>query len=297
MPKIAFLADDETATLCARLTCVGLDQIQEKTILALPRRAVDPVRLPPAGGVSVVDLAEGVNAYDVERVLLPATRSGDNVVAALPLDRARDDALRLQFDAVIAVGGAPAPAARALRAARYEAAAPGDARSESRDSIPVWFLAGSDQSVLMTKARLSDSARLRLPFATRTLPMLLPRLTPRDREDLEAWRPDDAALGTAVLLAALALAIASDPSATRVEAADLAAMMAAREHPAERTLAERLRGLADVYGRVANGDDKARPERPRDRSRGRRPQLPTTASAMPAPDRMQAPRAARSHRP
>lgn len=279
MAKIAFFSDDDAGEHCARLTCLGLAQLDGQTVLVLPGHVEGTGDAPPEG-TAVADLAERANAFDVERALQPALRCGADVVAALPLARLGDEAVRLQFDAAIAVGRDHVPAARALRAARYVAVDPLGARDRGRDLVPAWFLAGADQPDLMTKARLSPVQGPPLPFATRSLPMALPRLSAAMLDDLRAWRTDDAVLGTGTLLAALALAVASDPTAPGIDAAGIAAMMAARELPAERRLAERLVGLAEVYGRLTDSDGRRTPERSAARSRERRRLArPTPATA------------------
>lgn len=281
MARIAFFSDDDAGEHCARLTCSGLAQLDGRTVLVLPDHGAG-IGVAPPEGTAVADLAGRTGAFDVERALQPALRCGADVVAALPLARLGDEAVRLQFDAAIAVGRDHVPAARALRAARYVAVDPRIARDRGRNPVPAWFLAGADQPDLMTKARLSPVQGPRLPFATRSLPMALPRMSAAMLDDLRAWRPDDAVLGTGVLLAALALAVAFDPTATGIDAAVIAAMMAARELPAERRLAGRLVGLAEVYERLTDPDIRRSPDcsaaRPRDRRRLPRP-VPATADA------------------
>ncbi|MEE7505152.1 hypothetical protein [Methylobacterium mesophilicum] len=267
MTKIAFFSDDEAGTLCARLTCLGLSQLGGTTVLALQEPAPVAGRATPPDGVSVVTLSDRANGYDVERLLRDTDGRGADVVAALPLAHARDRVVRHQFDAAIAVGREPVPAARALRAAQYVAVDPGEARDRAYDPIPVWFLAGADQSILATKARLSPARGPRLPFAARALPMALPRMSPRALGDMHEWRADDAVLGTATLLAALAIAVASDPMAAAIDAAGIATLMAARQLPAERRLAGRLVGLAEAYGRLADDAGPGSPGRQTSRSR------------------------------
>jgi hypothetical protein len=279
MARIAYFSDDEAGTHCARLTCLGLAQLGGATVLALQEPAPCAEGATPPDGVSVVTIEDRANAYDVERLLHEADRRGADVVAALPLAYARDRAVRHQFDAAIAVGREHVPAARALRAARHVAADPGEARDRAHDPVPVWFLAGADQSILATKARLSSARGPLLPFAARSLPMALPRMSPRAVDDLLAWRPDDAVLGTATLLAALAIAVASDPAAAALDAAGIAAMMAARQLPAERRLAGRLVGLAEAYGRLAGDDGPGRPDTPASPSRDRRRLTPRPPAA------------------
>ncbi|MET3414010.1 hypothetical protein [Methylobacterium sp. 1030] len=285
MARIAYFSDDEAGTHCARLTCLGLSQLDGSTILALQEPVPVAGHATPPEGVSVVTLEDRANAFDLERLLLDAERRGADVVAALPLAYARDRVVRHQFEAAIAVGREPVSATRALRAAQYVATDPCGARGRAYDPVPVWFLAGTDQSVLATKARLSPACGPRLPFAARSLPMALPRMSPRSLDDMRAWRGDDAVLGTATLLAALALAIASDPTAAAIDAAAIAAMMASRQLPAERRLADRLVGLAEAYGRLAADDGPGRPESPgrqAARSRDRRrltPRPPVSADA------------------
>ncbi|SFL36710.1 hypothetical protein [Methylobacterium pseudosasicola] len=292
MAKVGFFSDDETGELCARLTCLGLAGTAGSAILAVPEAAVGPADAAPPRGVSVVGLVPHADGRGLGRLVAETGRSGIDVVAALPLDRLADGAVRCLFDVAVTVGGGQVQAARALRAARYEAS-PGPGRTPA---VPAWFLAGSDQSILATKARLSSAHGPRLPFATRALPMVLPRGTRCGREGLLSWRPGDPVRATAALLAALALAVAADPAAARIEAADLAALMAAGTTPEDRRLAGRLVSLAEAYGRTADGPDEVGPDRSRGASRDRRLRPTRPASATSGDARAPAPRPGRVYR-
>jgi len=272
-----------------------LAQTEGTTILALPGAAIGAGGARPPQGITIVGAAQGEEALDVARVSALADQAGSVLVAALPLACLADEAVRSRFDAAITVGGGQVPAARAFRAARYDAAA-ASAGSGGRTAVPAWFLAGTDQSILGTKARLSSAHGPRLPFATRVLPMALPRIARLGREDLLSWRHEDPVLATATLLAALALAVASDPSATRIEAADLAAMMAAGTTTAERWLAERLLSLAEAYGRAAGDSDEMHRESAVARSRERRQRPRRSAPAMSVSGADAAPRLVRPNR-
>ncbi|MEE7492210.1 hypothetical protein [Methylobacterium oryzae] len=187
MARIAFFSDDEAGVLCARLTCLGLTALDGTTTLALPGDVVaasPPIAAPAA--VSVVALPARLDALAEGRARRSAFDAADDLVVALPLVASRDRGVRDRFDVAVAVGAGEAAAARALRTARY-VASPEDEQVDA--TAPAWFLPGSGQSELRTKAMLSASGRLRLPFATRALPMALPRLTPADRAGLAAWEP------------------------------------------------------------------------------------------------------------
>jgi len=273
MDRIAFFSDDDAGALCAQLVALGLARLGLPLTLALqPRLAREAAGVGLPAEISVVALAERANGFDVEQALREASRSGGDIVAALPLSAAGDIALRRQFDAAITVGSSPAAAARAMRAARYDAGSDGSARAGSRARLPAWFLARSDQAVLATKARLSSVAGPALPFATRTLPAVLPRSLVASRGYFGDAMPDVVG-GTAVLLAALSLAVAADPWARQLDAAGLVGLMSARTLPAERALSDRLVGLANAYESLlgATGADwgaddlAASPSRPRDR--------------------------------
>jgi len=292
MAKVGFFSDDDTGELCARLTCLGLAGTAGGAILAVPDAAVGPADAAPPRGVSVVGLEPHADGSGLGRLVSEAGRSGVDVVAAMPLDRLADGPVRNLFDVAITVGGGQVQAARALRAARYEAS-PGTGRTPA---VPAWFLAGSDQSILATKARLSSIHGPRLPFATRALPMVLPRAARCSRDGLLSWQPGDPARATAALLAALALAAAADPAAARIEAADLAALMAAGTTPEDRRLAGRLLALAEAYGRTADDLDEAGPDRSREASRDRRLRPTRLASATPGCARDPAPRPGRMYR-
>ncbi|MGU3340781.1 hypothetical protein ACLBXJ_22425 [Methylobacterium mesophilicum] len=299
MAKIGFFGDDDAAGLCARMVSIGLAPLNDDTVLALPRgegEAED--RRPGAetepGRVTVVRLDRYPDAREVGDICALADRSGIDLVAALPLDELRNGTLRNQFDAVITVGAGHVAGARALRAARYEVLATPPATGQT--AVPAWFLAGSDQSILTTKARMSSVNGPRLPFATRSLPMLLPRLNRHGLCGPVPWGADEPAMATATLLAALVLVVAADPTAARIEAADVAAMMAAGTASWDRRLAVRLRALARSYARTAGGNVDGpigcRATRPSDR----RPQPALSAPVANEGVRSPAARALRSFR-
>ncbi len=242
--KIAFFSDDDAGALCGRMLCLGLSALHGDTTLALAGAAPAAGGAGAPGGTSVVALAPNANAFEVERAARAATTLGGDFVAALPLTSVRDRALRNQFDAVVTVGFQEASASRALRAARYLAAEDAGAFAAAP---PAWVLAGPGQSELRTRAQLASAVGPRLPFATRALPMALPWLSPAERRRLAAWEADATVIRTGMLLAALALCVAADPGARRLEAADLATLMAARTLPAELALSDRLVGLANAY--------------------------------------------------
>lgn len=294
MDRIAFFSDDDAGALCARLVSVGLARLGLPVTLALqPRLAQEAAGAGLPAGISVVAFAERANGFDVEQALREASRCGGDVVAALPLGRVDDNALRSQFDAAIAVGSSPAAAARAMRAARYDAGPDGSARAGSRGRVPAWFLARSDQAILATKARLSAIDGPALPFATRTLPAVLPRSLVAGRGCFGDPVPDGVVDGTAVLLAALSLAVAADPWAKRLDAASLAGLMSARTLPAERALSDRLVGLANAYesllgtvGADRDADDRAvSPSRSRDRRAPAARAVPVDRNAAALPTR------------
>ncbi|MEE7493299.1 hypothetical protein [Methylobacterium oryzae] len=293
MDRIAFFSDDGSAAVCARMVSDGLARLETPVTLALqPHLAQEAAGtgLPP--GISIVAFAGRSNGFDVEQALRTASRSGGTVAAALPLSRVDDNVVRGQFDAVITVGASPAAAARAMRAARYDAGSDGSARAGSHGRVPAWFLACSDQAILATKARLSAIDGPALPLATRTLPAVLPRALVAGRGYRDGQVPDGVAGGTAVLLAALSLAVAADPWVKRLDAAGLASLMSARTLPAERALSDRLVGLANAYesllgtaGADWSGDDLAvSPSRPRDRRAPAARAVPVdrTSAALPA---------------
>lgn len=254
MDRIAFYSDDDAGALCARLASLGLARLGPVTLALTPRLAERAAGAGLPEGISIVAFAERANGFDVEIALREGSRSGADVVAALPLSRVDDTVLLSQFDVAITVGTSPAAAARAMRAARYDAGAGGPARVGPRGRVPAWFLARSDQAILATKARLSAVDGPALPFATRTLPTLLPRSRTVGGRDLPDTVPNRAVEGTAVLLAALSLAIAADPWARRIDAPALAGLMAARTLPTERALSDRLVGLANAYEMLVTAD-------------------------------------------
>ncbi|SFU97708.1 MULTISPECIES: hypothetical protein [unclassified Methylobacterium] len=279
MNRIAFFSDDDAGALCARLVCLGLSALSGPITLALAASAgPDGVSAEAPEGTSVIALAPNANAFDIERAVCLAAPRGGDFVAALPLGSAADRGLRNQFDVVVTVGSQQASASRALRAARYVAT---DGVGIGLAVRPAWFLAGPRQSELRTKARLSPSSGPCLPFATRALPMALPWLSSEEHRRLAAWEADASLMGTGMILAALALCVAADPEAKRLEAADVAALMTARTLSTERALSDRLVSLATAYAHLdLAADGSGQPSRPPG-SNGRRA-VPVRSAGSPA---------------
>ena len=246
MSRIAFFSDDEAGVLCARLACLGMTALPGSVTLGLPGEFV--AACPPgAAPVSVSVVARPPDRDDLAagRPRRSAFDTDESLVVALPLEAARDGGVRARFDVAVAVGGGEAAAARALRMARYVAS------DTTVDAVaPAWFLPCSGQSELRAKAMLSASGRLALPFATRALPMALPRLTMAARHGLATWEPGAAVMGTGLLLAALVLCVGAEPGARRLEPSDIAERIAGRASAAERALSDRLATLANAYGRL-----------------------------------------------
>ena len=240
--RIAFFSDDGSGSLCGRMVAHALNRLDGPATLATRDGAWTPDPKGAGPTIEVVPRTAGLHA--LEAAMCPSSHAAGDFVMSMPLDEIGDEALRQRFDVAVAVGGEPAAAARALRAARYDTGDPGR-------TAPVWFLALAGQSTLMTKARLAPSQGPRLPYGTRALPMMLPRIGPDAARRLLDDAPDDGILATATLLAALLLAVGANPSAQRLDAADLAVLMAARDMPQECALADRLVGLAVAYGRLA----------------------------------------------
>lgn len=225
MISIAFFSDDPVGLSCAHLVAQALAHVDARVALVDARDGAPP----PSG-----------DAY---------------AVTSAPLHTVGDEALRARFDVVVTVGEGGASAGRALRAARYDAA-----RTGGTGPTPAWFLPLSDQSIFMTKARLASAHGPRLPFGTRALPVMLPRIGAGARSRLLAGRPDDAVLASGTLLAALVLAVGADPAAAGLDAAGLAVLMAGGDGPGRRLLAGHLVALADAYARLSGrGTDAAGP--------------------------------------
>ncbi|WP_162559855.1 hypothetical protein [Methylobacterium radiodurans] len=181
-----------------------------------------------------------------------AEEQGRDLVLALPIDGLRDGQVRVALDAVVTVGRDHPASARAMSAARFDAwASDGpDAGGEAPRPAPPWFLPCSHQVNLWTQASLAASGPVPLPFATRLLPFMAPRLGQADIPVLVGEALPPAILRTAVLVASLAIAVAADPHARRIEAATLAALMAARELERERRTSDRLLALSAEFERL-----------------------------------------------
>ncbi|MCJ2054094.1 hypothetical protein [Methylobacterium sp. J-070] len=170
----------------------------------------------------------------------------------LPLERLEDRDLRATLDVVLTVGQEREAATRALRAARYDAGTPAGALAggEHSHAVPPWFLPWSGQVDLRTKATLSASRTLRLPFATRTVPFTMPRPDRAGHPVPAGGAMPPTSPRTAVLLASLVTAIAADPHAARIDAGTLGELMAARDFERERRISDRLRALCVEFERL-----------------------------------------------
>ncbi|WP_238298226.1 hypothetical protein [Methylobacterium soli] len=200
--------------------------------------------------------------------LLDDARGGADTVAVLPLASLRDGTVTARLDVAIVVGRDHPAAARALRSARFE---PEPAKSHglaldlnARDApaataVP-WFLAYSSQTVLRTQAMLMSSQGPALPFAARALPVMMPRFDRRHEGSQCTGSPNAEHRRIGILLAALALAAAAEPSARRIEAATLTQLMSSRILPRDREISDRLIGLASVFESLEHGD--VEPDRP-----------------------------------
>lgn len=256
--RIGFFSDDVGASHAAALVGHGMARAGGNVTVVAPPYRLDPGEEPRAnGGVLGLGLPHRSNPYDVQCMLEGLVGRDSDCVVALPLSAIRDKGTCLQFDAVVTVGRDQPAAARALRAARYEAGRSVQAEDGSR---PAWFLVGANQSMLRTQANLSSARGPALPFAVRSLPTTLPRLSTIEEAALFDGRPDSEALRNGILLAALVVAVASDPHGRRIDAGTIAELMSARDLPRERMTSDRLVGLANAYERLGEArDDIARP--------------------------------------
>lgn len=263
--RIGFFSDDDGASHAAALFGHGLAQTGVRvTVVAAPYRSDPGEEAVTTGGVLGIGLPHRNNPYDVQ-CLLDGPAGGDaDCAVALPLSAIRDRGTRLQFDAVVSVGRGQPAAARALRAARYDTGrnVPSDVGGP-----PPWFLVGANQSVVRTQANLSPAHGPALPFAVRSLPTTLPRLSAPEAAALFEGRPDREALRSGILLAALVVAIVSDPHARRIDAGTIAELISARDLPGERATSDRLVGLANAFDRLGQASaDEARVTAPTRRS-------------------------------
>lgn len=251
--RIGVFSDDAAGPATALLIAHGLasagaavEVVGEPGVLPLSRRGAGP-------RVSLVDTNDG---GALPAAIRTADEQGRDFVLALPIDRLRDGRVRVALDAVVTVGRDHPASARAMGAARFDAWASGnpDAGDEAPRPAPPWFLPCSHQVHLWTRASLAASGAVPLPFATRFLPFMAPRLGQADIPVLVGEALPPAMLRTAVLVASLAVAVAADPHARRIEAATLAALMAARELERERRISDRLLALSAEFERLEGAD-------------------------------------------
>ena len=245
MVRIGMFSDDVGSSHAAAMVAQGLSQVGRKVTLVAPEfRPGSDLQANVAGPVSTRALPDRVNAFEVQAILArPHDRNRDRIVA-LPLAALRERAIRIQFDAVLAVGREHPAAERALAAARYDTAA-----AVGWDAPPAWFLACSGQDGLRTRANLSPERGHRLPFAVRSLPATLPRLSRTEATALLEGRPDADMVRDGILLAVLAVAVAADPHARRIDAGTLSHLMASRDLADERKTSDLLVRLANAYER------------------------------------------------
>jgi hypothetical protein len=251
--RIGVFSDDAAGPATALLIAHGLAGAG-----AAVEVAAEPSALPLSRGgakprVSHVDTIGTGALLDTMRA---ADGQGRDLILALPIDCLRDGQLRVALDAVVTVGRDHPASARAMGAARFDAWASGnpDVGDEGPRPAPPWFLPCSHQVHLWTQASLAASGPVPLPFATRLLPFMAPRLGQADIAVLAGEALPPAILRTAVLVASLVVAVAADPHARRIEAATLAALMAARELERERRISDRLLALSAEFERLEGVD-------------------------------------------
>lgn len=246
--KIGFFSDDIGASHAAALFGHGLARSGGRVAVVAPPYHSDPDRGSRViGGVVGLGSPHRSNPYDVQCMLEGSVGRDTDCAVALPLSAIREKGICLQFDAVVTVGRDQPAAARALRAARYEAGPNGRA---GEGAPPPWFLVGANQSVLRTQANLSPVHGPALPFAVRSLPTMLPRLSATEEAALFEGRPDQEGLRSGILLAALVVALVADPHARRIDAGTIAELISARDLPGDRMTSDRLVGLANAFERL-----------------------------------------------
>ncbi|GJE44925.1 hypothetical protein [Methylobacterium soli] len=247
--RIGVYSDDMAGLVAALLLARGLATLGEPVqIMAdLPAEVrslpCENVRWP--GAASMSDEA-------IERAVEGAADPEGHLVVVLPLARLANCRVRRTLDTALTAGRDHPASARALRAARYEtnpSTCMGAAEASDR-LPPPWFVPCSHQADLRTRATLASTGAVSLPFATRAIPFMVPRLGPNEVVTLAAPELPAATLQTGVLLASIVLAIAADPHAQRIDAAGLASLMATRDLEGERQVSDRLLALAAEFERL-----------------------------------------------
>lgn len=239
-------SDDIAGPAAAILIARGLATLggPVRVVAVLPSSLTGPQR----EGLALAG-AEAVDEADWPTLLAAGMGGDGDVVIALPLARLSERPLRGALDAVLTIGRDHPASARALRAARFDVgrSAEGGQGTGERHAPP-WFMPCSHQVDLWTKATLAASpASARLPFATRALPIMLPRFDLDAVTLLAADEPPISALRMAVLTASLAMAITADPHAQHLDAAAMTRLMMARDAESERLVSDRLLELSTVF--------------------------------------------------
>lgn len=241
--RIGIFSDDIGASHAAAMVVHGLSAIGRKVGFAAPEfRPGGDLRAASNGLVSTIALPSRVNAFEVQSLLERFDLRDADRIVSLPLDALRDPAVRIQFDAVLAVGRDLPAAEKAFAAARY-----GTGETVVQDAPPAWFLACRGQHNLWTRANLRPVRGPRLPFATRVLPAAMPRFAGERAHALLEGRPDIDAVRDGILLAAVVVAVAADPHAGTVDAATVDHLMATRDLAGEREASDLLVALASEY--------------------------------------------------
>ena len=247
--RIGMYSDDRAGLATALLIARGLATLGEPVRVL----AELPAELPSQTCENVS--CSGVATTADEILVHAGEMSSDpysHLIVVLPLASLAECKSRSLLDAVLTAGRDHPASARAMRVARYETGLPTAvevAHGNLRTS-PAWFVPCSHQVDLRTQATLASTGAVSLPFSTRTVPFMVPRLDMTDLADLVAPNVAATALQTAVLLASIVVAIGADPHARRIEAANLAALMVGRDTERERLISDRLRALAAEFERL-----------------------------------------------
>lgn len=267
--RIGVFSNDTAGSAVALLVARGLASVGEPVDVAA--EMLLRWELPPScevPGLRIADPSEETGIWTGTGSI----RQEGHLVAVLPLD-----ALGAQqpaaFDVVLTAGRDHPASARALRAARYtidEYRTPDEVYG-STPPPPAWFVPCSHQAELWTKATLASTGAMKLPFATRAIPFMVPRLEPEGIMDLMRAEAAPSVLRAAVLLASVVSAIATDPHARGIDAAGVAAVMAGQVPEAGQGVVARLLALATEFERLDASAGRDRVRRPAPLTDRRRP--------------------------
>jgi len=250
--RVAFFADDDSASQAALLTAHGLASVDRPVHLVQVSSQALPI---PGTACPRPLIVTRVNAADCSELGLTALldkveRTGDDVIVAAPLRLATAHALvRRRYLPVLPYGSTVLASGATFRMPSQ----PSAAGAPAAFPLPHWLLARDYHGVADARWQEAPAGPLRArPSGTRLLPVAMPLLQTGQIAALACGRPGRALLRQGVLLAAALEAAAADPSESRLDRAAFAEMFdpgADGDHGTR----ERLGVLAEMFERLSAG--------------------------------------------